>query len=80
MSEMERVEIATRIKAMTDDEQEITVKSLPTGLLLKEIDRRTSRASEIITSILTITSNMTADMTLEEMQRAIAAIKNELRA
>lgn len=80
MSEMERVEVATRIKAMTDDEQEITVKSLPTGLLLKEIDRRTSRASEIITSILTITSGITTDMSLEDMQAAIAAIRNELRA
>lgn len=80
MSEIEKKEVATRVRAMTDEEQLITVMNLPTGIILEEIERRTSKSSEILTGVLTILSNVTDDMTLEDMQTTISAIKNILRA
>ena len=80
MSEIEKKEVATRVRAMTDEEQLVTVMNLPTGIILEEIERRTSKSSEILTGVLTILSNITDDMTLEDMQTTISAIKNILRA
>lgn len=80
MSEIEKKEVATRVRAMTDEEQLVTVMNLPTGIILEEIERRTSKSSEILTGVLTILSNVTDDMTLEDMQTTISAIKNILRA
>ena len=62
------------------EEQLVTVMNLPTGIILEEIERRTSKSSEILTGVLTILSNVTDDMTLEDMQTTISAIKNILRA
>lgn len=75
MSEIERLEISTRTKAMTEEELEVCVRNMPTGLLLAEIDRRTTKAAEVLNGVYTIIGTATEEMTLEDMQSMIRAIK-----
>lgn len=79
MSEIERLEISTRTKAMTEEELAVCVRNMPTGLLLAEIDRRTTKASEVLTDIYTIIGEATEEMTLEDMQDMIRAIKTAVK-
>lgn len=40
MSEMEKVELMTRVKAMAEDEKKLTVMALPDDILIEELHRR----------------------------------------
>lgn len=80
MSEIERLEISTRTKAMTDEELDVCVRNMPTGLLLAEIERRTTKASEVLMSVYAIVGKAREDMTLEDMQDVINDIKAAVKA
>lgn len=79
MSEIERLEISTRTKAMTDEEMAVCVRNMPTGLLLAEIDRRTTKASEVLNEVYNILGTATDSMTLEDMQAIIKALKGAVK-
>lgn len=79
MSEIERLEISTRTKAMTDEEMAVCVRNMPTGLLLAEIDRRTTKASEVLNEVYNILGTATESMTLEDMQAIIKALKGAVK-
>lgn len=51
MSEQERVELASRTKAMSEDEQKITAMFLPDELLWSELQRRYSVQNAMIKKI-----------------------------
>lgn len=79
MSEIERLEISSRIKAMDEEEMQVTARCLPTGLLLAEIDRRTTKAAEVLNDVYTILGNVTENMDLEDMQAIIKALKGAVK-
>lgn len=79
MSEIEALEISTRTKAMTDDEMTVCIRNMPTGLLLAEIDRRTTKATEILTDVFAIIGRASENMTLEDMQDMIRLIKDAIK-
>lgn len=79
MSEIERLEISSRIKAMDEEEMQVTARCLPTGLLLAEIDRRTTKAAEVLNDVYTILGNVTESMDLEDMQAIIKALKGAVK-
>lgn len=79
MSEIERLEISSRVKAMTEEELQVTARCMPTGLLLAEIDRRTTKASEVLTEVYTILGNVKEGMELEDMQDIIKALKGAVK-
>ena len=79
MSEIERLEISSRIKAMDEEEMQVTARCLPTGLLLAEIDRRTTKAAEVLNEVYTILGNVTETMELEDMQAIIKALKGAVK-
>lgn len=79
MSELERNEIRSRVKAMTDEEKDLTAKCLPTSVLIAEINRRSEKAAEVLNDVLNITNNINEQMTLEDMQAMIWALKKTVR-
>ena len=79
MSEIERNESRSRVKAMTDEEQELAAKCLPTSVLMSEINRRSEKAAEVLTDVLNITNKINEQMSLEDMQAMIWALKKTVR-
>lgn len=51
MGEMEKQELADRIKAMEKGEKELTIRMLPTDLLIRELARRDRINTKMITNV-----------------------------
>lgn len=51
MSDLERVELADRMKGMSDEEKKLAVKLFPSNILIEEIARRNMEAEKMISDV-----------------------------
>lgn len=76
---LEREELATRTKALTEEEKKFIIAYFPTQILLNEIERRTDSAVEKFRQLFEILDNCKEEMSLVEMQDTLLRCKEALK-
>ena len=79
MNELEKSEIRSRVKAMTDEEKQFALMHFPTQMVQDEITRRCEVVAEVVEELHKTVGTISDNTTLVEMQDIIQQCKTILK-
>lgn len=72
-------ELKNRTKAMTKQEKAFVLKFFETSEIRAELDRRTDKTLEVMTTLFGILDGVKNDMNLEDMQKILQMCREALK-